>query len=77
MMACPSTISAFLELAREQLDYVYPGNTPQMDNNSYCPSCGNLLIERKDYEAVVRGLGDDGKCSSCKQHIVGVFKNES
>ena len=70
------TISAFLKLAREQLAYVYPGNTPEMDNHSYCPSCGNLLIERKVYEAVVRGIGDEGQCSSCKQHIVGVFKNE-
>ena len=62
-----------VEMAREQIDYVYPGNTPQLDNHSYCPACGNLLIERFLYDAIVKGIGQDGCCSRCKHEIVGAF----
>lgn len=68
-----STIEQFINLARRQIDYVYPGNTPQLDNHTYCPSCGNLLIERFLYEATVKGIGPGGICSSCNNKIVGVF----
>lgn len=68
-----STIEQFMNLARTQIDYVYPGNTPQLDNHTYCPSCGNLLIERFLYEATVKGIGPTGDCSSCNYEIVGVF----
>lgn len=71
-----STIEQFMNLARTQIDYVYPGNTPQLDNHTYCPSCGNLLIERFLYEATVKGIGPKGNCTSCNNEIVGVFKNE-
>jgi pyruvate formate lyase activating enzyme len=70
-----STITSFLEMARERLDYVYPGNTPQLDNHSYCPQCGNLLIERFRYTASIKGVGTDGSCVRCKRSIRGVFKN--
>jgi len=70
-----STISKFLEMARERIDYVYPGNIPQFDNNSYCPSCGNLLIERFLYKAKVKGIGPAGTCSTCDRKIIGAFNN--
>ena len=69
-----STIESFIELAREKIDFVYPGNTPQLDNHTYCPACGNLLIERFLYDASIRGLDQDGYCKGCKHKIVGVFK---
>ena len=72
-----STISSFLEMARERIDYVYPGNTPQLDNHSYCPTCGNLLIERFLYDARVSGIDPDGNCTECKHEIVGVFNKEA
>ena len=68
-----STISTFLEMARERIDHVYPGNTPQLDNHTYCPSCGNLLIERFLYDATVKGIGSQGTCISCDREITGVF----
>lgn len=70
-----STIKKFLEMARDRLDYVYPGNTPQLDNHSYCPACGNLLIERYLYKATVKGIGAEGNCSGCNKDITGRFKN--
>lgn len=68
-----STIKRFIEMARERINYVYPGNTPQLDNHSYCPACGNLLIERFIYDAKVQGITPDGLCSQCKHEIVGEF----
>lgn len=68
-----STINRFLDVARTQIDYVYPGNTPQQDNHTYCPACGNLLIERYMYDATVKGIGPGGNCTSCNNEIIGVF----
>jgi len=68
-----TTIKRFIEMARERIDYVYPGNTPQLDNHSYCPACGNLLIERFLYTANVAGIGAAGSCSKCNKEINGVF----
>jgi pyruvate formate lyase activating enzyme len=70
-----STIRQFIEMARERIDYVYPGNTPQLDNHSNCPACGNLLIERFLYKASMKGITPEGLCSKCNHEIVGVFKN--
>jgi pyruvate formate lyase activating enzyme len=69
------TIRKFLDMAREQIDYVYPGNTPQLDNHSFCPACGNLLIERYAYNSSVRGIGSDGACNRCGKEIIGVFNS--
>lgn len=66
------TIQAFLDLAREKLDYVFPGNTPQLESHSFCPSCGNTLVERFLYEATVCGLTEEGKCSKCLKKIEGI-----
>jgi pyruvate formate lyase activating enzyme len=70
-----STIKKFLEMARERIEYVYPGNTPQLDNHSYCPACGNLLIERYIYKASVKGIGPGASCSRCNKKITGIFNN--
>ncbi len=70
-----STIKEFLELARMRIAYVYPGNTPQLENHTYCPSCGKLLIERFLYETTIRGIGPGGYCTGCKEEIVGDFKH--
>jgi len=69
------TIERFMNLARLQIDYVYPGNSPQLDNHTYCPSCGNLLIERFLYESTLKGIGPGNQCTSCKREVVGVFNN--
>jgi len=68
-----STIKRFLEMARERIDYVYPGNTPQLDMHSYCPACGNILIERFLYNASIKGIGAAGTCSKCNKEISGIF----
>ncbi len=55
--------------AREKLSYVYIGNLPAEDgSNTICPKCGNMLIERMYFRAIVKGL-DGNKCSKCGEPI--------
>jgi len=51
------------------LDYVYGGNVPHGDyENTCCPRCGALLIERSGFLAEVKGLRD-GTCQKCGAKI--------
>ena len=68
-----TTIQRFLDLARDRLDYVYPGNIPQLESHTFCPACGNLLIERHLYNATVKGIGDEGTCRQCQMKFHGIL----
>jgi pyruvate formate lyase activating enzyme len=53
-MKTPPTDLKILEsaykIAKEKLDYVYIGNVDiQIGSNTYCPKCGEMLIERYGY----------------------------
>lgn len=61
------TIRILRETAMEYLDYVYTGNVPGEDTNTYCPSCGALLLRRMG-GITVEHL-DDGICSKCGKEI--------
>jgi len=51
------------------LDFVYGGNVPHGDyENTRCPKCNELLIERHGFFAELRGLRG-GKCSNCGRNI--------
>jgi pyruvate formate lyase activating enzyme len=52
-----------IEIAREHLNFVYPGNI-RAPANTHCTSCGSLLIERSGYRTRVHGVRD-GRCASC------------
>ena len=56
------------------LRYVYTGNIPgQGGENTYCYSCGEVLIERVGY--TIKGfILQDGKCPKCQTAIDGVWK---
>ncbi|WP_297215857.1 AmmeMemoRadiSam system radical SAM enzyme [Thermoplasma sp.] len=45
--------------------YVYIGNVPGYYENTYCPNCGNLLIERFIFSSKVVGLDKNGRCKKC------------
>ncbi|MDD3095336.1 MAG: AmmeMemoRadiSam system radical SAM enzyme [Candidatus Neomarinimicrobiota bacterium] len=54
----PGTSRQSLERARKiatasGLRYVYVGNYPGFDNNTYCPQCGEIVIERKGYQVTL------------------------
>jgi pyruvate formate lyase activating enzyme len=67
------TMESFIETARERIHYVYPGNNPQLGNNTYCPECASLLIEREVYLTSIKGLTPQGTCRFCQKQIKGVF----
>jgi len=70
---------ATLEKARQiamdsGLRYVYIGNlVGNPAENTYCPRCKKLIIERKGY-FVLQNKIRDGKCSFCQEEIAGVWK---
>lgn len=53
--------------------YPYLGNVPPGPyENTLCPSCGSLLIERSGFMSRTVGLSKD-RCGSCGERIPGVF----
>jgi pyruvate formate lyase activating enzyme len=58
------------------LHFVYAGNRPgQVGNweNTYCPQCQTLLIERHGYIILSYQLTNDGKCPQCRHRIPGIW----
>lgn len=74
----PRTPLETLRRAREMglkrgLKYVYEGNVPgEGGENTYCPHCGELLIERFGYQ-ILQNRISDGKCFQCSAIIDGVW----
>jgi pyruvate formate lyase activating enzyme len=60
------TIMAAVETGRKAgLRYIYPGNLPAGDlENTYCPSCGEKVVERSGFSSRKVGLGGT-KCKAC------------
>ena len=77
MLDRPSTPVETLEKAyeagkKEGLKYVYTGNVAGHDGeNTYCPSCGEILIKRSGFSAAGKSI-KKGKCKKCGQEIAGV-----
>jgi pyruvate formate lyase activating enzyme len=58
------------------LKFVYAGNLPGRVGrweNTYCPACDELLVERYGYRIRRMKLGADGLCPACKERIPGVW----
>ena len=79
MTNLPPTPAATLIRARELalgagLYYVYIGNWySKRGENTYCPGCGELLIQRKGYQILTNTI-NDGACPHCKRAVEGVWK---
>jgi pyruvate formate lyase activating enzyme len=82
MMGTPDTnpeqLNVGFAIGKEAgLRYVYSGNRPGevgTTENTYCPSCGELLIERYGFQVMRNELGPDGLCPKCSTAIPGVWK---
>ena len=58
-------LGAYAKAKDAGLQYVYLGNIPHGNyDNTVCPSCGSLLVERLGFSAYLRGI-TKGKCSRC------------
>ncbi len=63
------TLSRIYETAKEKLNFVYIGNASiKNSENSYCPHCSNLLIERNFYTIKIKGLNKN-KCNKCNKEL--------
>ncbi len=55
------------------LQYVYLGNVYlSTSSNTYCPSCGNLLVERHGYN-ILSSKVVKNKCDNCGTEISGIW----
>jgi pyruvate formate lyase activating enzyme len=70
-----STLHSAYDIARNAgLHYVYIGNVPGSNaQNTYCPSCNEIVIERKGYRIVKNNIVNNS-CKHCNTSIAGVWK---
>jgi len=58
----------------EGLHYVYIGNVPgHPAQNTYCPKCRHMLVERVGFTASEMLIRKDGSCPFCRHPIPGVW----
>ena len=59
------------------LRYVYAGNLPggvgELENTN-CPNCGALLVERSGFDVLRNRLTADGACPQCRNAIPGFWR---
>ncbi len=77
MMDHGATTLATLQRARNigmeaGLEYVYLGNVGA-DGSTYCPKCGELLVERNRYTVSKNHIAH-GHCPKCNNPIAGVWR---
>ncbi len=68
------TLEKAYEIGKKNgLKYVYVGNVfgHQLEN-TYCPKCGNLIIEREGFDVVGFNI-ENGKCIYCLSDVDAVF----
>lgn len=68
----PTPLSALLrarDIAVRKLYYVFLGNVALADgSHTYCPQCGNLLVERRGYAVTVKGI-EEKRCDRCGRAV--------
>ncbi|MBU3941468.1 MAG: radical SAM protein, partial [Nanoarchaeota archaeon] len=78
LLNLPQTSSKILKKSRDialkvGIKHSYVGNVfAAEENNTYCPKCGKLLIERSGF-GIIKNNIKNSKCN-CGEKIVGVFK---
>jgi pyruvate formate lyase activating enzyme len=59
------------------LRYTYAGNLPGRVGsleNTYCPKCTQLLVERSGYSVTSNRITEESTCPNCGQKIAGVWQ---
>jgi pyruvate formate lyase activating enzyme len=71
----PATLALARRIARDNgVRHAYTGNVHGAEGQStYCPGCGELVIERDWYRLGAWRLGGDGRCAGCGTRLPGVF----
>ncbi len=72
----PTPIETLSEARKTAMDaglkFVYIGNIRHEGENTFCPKCRKLLIERQVYTVVQNNISH-GKCKFCNTAIAGVW----
>jgi pyruvate formate lyase activating enzyme len=76
----PTSVDTLLRAAEigrtEGLRFVYAGNLPghvgDWENTS-CPGCGALLIERRGFRVLRDRIGEAGLCPDCGRAVPGLW----
>ena len=64
-----ATLDISADIASKKLKHVYIGNAPELGRqNTICPNCGNLLINRSGYQIQLTGLKEN-ICAACGQQV--------
>jgi pyruvate formate lyase activating enzyme len=76
----PTSVRSLLRAAEigasEGLRFVYAGNLPGVVRrweNTYCPDCRGVLVERLGFRILRNRLGGDGRCPDCRGAVPGVW----
>jgi pyruvate formate lyase activating enzyme len=54
------------------LQFIYVGNVP-VEHSTYCPKCGERLIERHGFGSGAVHIDGQGCCEFCKTPIAGIW----
>jgi pyruvate formate lyase activating enzyme len=75
-----TTLLRAAEIGQEAgLNFVYAGNLPGRVNeyeNTYCPKCRALLIERSGYTLLSYHITAQGACPKCGAQVPGIWVGE-
>jgi pyruvate formate lyase activating enzyme len=74
------TLDRAYDIARERLNYIYGGNRrTTWGNDTRCPQCGNLLVQRTGYSTRIIGISKDGLCENCgrKVDLIGAWSRSA
>jgi pyruvate formate lyase activating enzyme len=75
----PPTPVSTLEMARTiaidaGLHFAYVGNVPgHPGEHTYCPNCGEIIVQRVGYKILKVDIDAQGKCQQCQQRIPGIW----
>ncbi len=70
----PATLMKARKIAAKHVDYIYLGNITGADNDTICPKCGELCIERPVYGGTSHLK--NGECPKCGLEINGRFSGK-
>ena len=72
----PTPLETLSEARKTAMDaglkFVYIGNIRHEGENTFCPKCRKLLIERQAY-TVVQNNVSNGRCKFCNTAVPGVW----
>ncbi|MCK9573377.1 MAG: AmmeMemoRadiSam system radical SAM enzyme [Candidatus Omnitrophica bacterium] len=69
----PESLSLAYDIAKEAgLKYVYVGNMDTDYENTICPACNKVIIERKGFFVESKNI-EQGRCGYCKEQIKGIW----